>query len=413
MPTYSLTLRGSLDRRLTIEETDNNWLYLQELALSGSGGATGPQGETGATGPQGPTGSGTENTFTMSAHPSLTLADVGKWVMSYSDPDFEDFVLNAGPTTSLDSYTGSQGVVKVVELTGAQDAIPGEWILDLSQEYGGVTWSALIGNGNNRIFQISSNSTLSFYVKNLQFQPTDPYLASIVGSLSYTQSNPGWGTFSFPSDEESAAIMIEYYANNGFPDSNYTADGSFGDSFPYYITTTQSIWTSATRSGTELTLTLDPSADVLGGGDYIQVYYFDDNSEISANVEIQFPVENFLQFEILGILEDVSVGVATITEIPNIYEFVATEGMPIPSGTSSFIYTLPPNPNSGDSIFANFWVIKEGGEGLINFFTLAQQFESENLSFNYLFQSPVYVPLSSGDVGTSIKFKRTNAFLNN
>lgn len=411
MPTYSLTLRGSLDRRLTIEETDNNWLYLQELALSGSGGATGPQGETGATGPQGPTGSGTENTFTMSAHPSLTLADVGKWVMSYSDPDFEDFVLNAGPTTSLDSYTGSQGVAKLVELTGAQDGSPGEWIFDLTQEYGGVTWSALIGDDNNIIFQISSINSVSFYVKNLHFQPTDPYLASIVGSLSYTQSNPGWGTFSFPSDEESAAIMIEYYANNGFPDSNYTADGSFGDPFPYHITTTQSVWTSATRSGTELTLTLDPSANVLDGGDYIQVYYFNE-SEISANVEIQFSVQNSLQFPILGILEDVSDGVATISDYPLLYEFVVNEGLPTQSGTTSMIYTIPRNLNQNDSILINYWVVPEGSDGLINFLVFASQFDNESVPFSLFINGPIYTPLHNGMAGDLIKFKKVTPSFN-
>ena len=51
MPTYSLTLRGDLNRRLSYEELDNNFLYLEEAG--GGGGAT-PNpyfvifGETGA-----------------------------------------------------------------------------------------------------------------------------------------------------------------------------------------------------------------------------------------------------------------------------------------------------------------------------------------------------------------------------
>jgi hypothetical protein len=61
MPTYSLTLRQPLGRKLTIQEVDNNWLYLQDLASQsgggvGSQGATGPQGATGSSGPQGATG---------------------------------------------------------------------------------------------------------------------------------------------------------------------------------------------------------------------------------------------------------------------------------------------------------------------------------------------------------------------
>lgn len=36
MSTYSLNLRGELNRRLSINEMDGNFLYLQELALSGT-----------------------------------------------------------------------------------------------------------------------------------------------------------------------------------------------------------------------------------------------------------------------------------------------------------------------------------------------------------------------------------------
>jgi hypothetical protein len=39
MSTYSLTLRQPLGRKLTISELDNNFLYLQELALSATGGS--------------------------------------------------------------------------------------------------------------------------------------------------------------------------------------------------------------------------------------------------------------------------------------------------------------------------------------------------------------------------------------
>jgi len=71
MPTYSLTLREPLGRKLTIQEVDNNWLYLQDLASQsggvGSQGATGPQGATGSAGPQGATGpSGVGGTIDIS-----------------------------------------------------------------------------------------------------------------------------------------------------------------------------------------------------------------------------------------------------------------------------------------------------------------------------------------------------------
>ena len=61
MSTYSLSLRQNLNRRLTIQEADSNWIYLEQLALSGSGGSgatgpTGPQGIQGDPGPRGATG---------------------------------------------------------------------------------------------------------------------------------------------------------------------------------------------------------------------------------------------------------------------------------------------------------------------------------------------------------------------
>jgi len=89
MSTYSLNLRSDLKRRLTINEMDGNFLYLQDLAISatagqgivgptgaagpqgatgpaGNNGATGPagiQGATGSTGATGPAGSGISNGY--------------------------------------------------------------------------------------------------------------------------------------------------------------------------------------------------------------------------------------------------------------------------------------------------------------------------------------------------------------
>ena len=50
---YSLTLRGNLDRKLTISELDNNFLYLDNKS---GGGSQGPQGPQGNSGPQGNNG---------------------------------------------------------------------------------------------------------------------------------------------------------------------------------------------------------------------------------------------------------------------------------------------------------------------------------------------------------------------
>ena len=41
MPTYSLTLRQSVNRKLTIQEMDENFLYLESISGGGTGGAGG------------------------------------------------------------------------------------------------------------------------------------------------------------------------------------------------------------------------------------------------------------------------------------------------------------------------------------------------------------------------------------
>jgi hypothetical protein len=53
MSTYSLTLRSEKGSKLTIEELDNNFLFLSE---NGGSGPQGPVGPSGLIGPQGPTG---------------------------------------------------------------------------------------------------------------------------------------------------------------------------------------------------------------------------------------------------------------------------------------------------------------------------------------------------------------------
>ena len=63
MPLITRQEKGS---KLTIQDLDNNLIYLENLALNatasqgstGPQGVTGPQGIQGATGPQGPAGTG-------------------------------------------------------------------------------------------------------------------------------------------------------------------------------------------------------------------------------------------------------------------------------------------------------------------------------------------------------------------
>ena len=57
MPTYSLILRGEISRKITVEELDGNFLYLESISGGGSA-STGPQGDQGPQGfgSQGPQG---------------------------------------------------------------------------------------------------------------------------------------------------------------------------------------------------------------------------------------------------------------------------------------------------------------------------------------------------------------------
>lgn len=67
----ALILRGDLDRKVTAQELDANFVYLESISggsasvgPTGPQGATGPQGIQGPTGPQGPTGSGSSCALT-------------------------------------------------------------------------------------------------------------------------------------------------------------------------------------------------------------------------------------------------------------------------------------------------------------------------------------------------------------
>jgi hypothetical protein len=416
----ALKLRGESNLKLTIEELDGNFTYLEQLALSGTSsgsGATGPVGATGPTGATGPAGSGSTNTFTMSAHPSLTLSDIGKWVMSYSDPDFIDFMSNAGPTTSLDSYTGSHGVCKVVELTGTQSGSSGFWVYDASASYNGSTLSSL--DTSSFIFRVASMNDAYFYKKNMGFQLDDPYLSSIIPSMTYSNYDNGYGTVSYPGDDLSAAILLEYYCNNGFPTYNgefqyYTADSEYGDTYPYHIQSTQSVFESATRVGTELTMELSPYSYFTEGSNNVYVYYHDANlaiNQVQPVVAIKFPKIDTYQFQILGILDGLSSGVATITVVPEVYEFQVFEGTPNIGGTTSIISVVPPSNLSEFSIFLNYWVPPTGGVGLINLLSYLSTINVEKSLFEILANCPIYTPISTGVIGDVIKFKKITPIL--
>ena len=143
MSTYSLNLRSLLNRRLTINEMDGNFLYLQDLAISatagqgivGPTGATGPRGATGsigATGSRGatgPAGSGISNGYRgfyaginrlSGQYPNITQIFISKsanaiYKNKTDNPDNEDFYVS--------NLTGSDTVV-ILNIYGADNKKP-------------------------------------------------------------------------------------------------------------------------------------------------------------------------------------------------------------------------------------------------------------------------------------------------
>jgi hypothetical protein len=149
MSTYSLNLRSLLNRRLTINEMDGNFLYLQDLAISatagqgivgptgatgprgatGSIGATGSRGATGSIGATGPAGSGISNGYRgfyaginrlSGQYPNITQIFISKsanaiYKNKTDNPDNEDFYVS--------NLTGSDTVV-ILNIYGADNKKP-------------------------------------------------------------------------------------------------------------------------------------------------------------------------------------------------------------------------------------------------------------------------------------------------
>ena len=76
MPTYSLTLRQDIGRRLTIPEMDGNFQYLEELALCGGGSAVDlPEGYVAIGGGYGNSATGSQFFTFDSACKNLVVGD--------------------------------------------------------------------------------------------------------------------------------------------------------------------------------------------------------------------------------------------------------------------------------------------------------------------------------------------------
>ena len=377
----NLNLRSQLGRKLSINELDDNFSNIENAINNGS-------------------------LTEVKAHSSLTQSDIGKFVMSYTDPSWTEWVINGG---TISGFTGSISEARVVYLGGTTSGQNGKWTLDFSETYGGENWDSL--NDSDRFLEISTNKN-SVQIKkyNLQFQSEDPYLSTIVDSLTYSLVDDLYGTYSVTTDPTSLAILFEYYVNNGIPylnqpsENSYTADGRLSNTEPYFITSTFSTpFVSATRSGTSVQFEIDKDSELNS------VYYFGDSfNPITADVEL-IPLNDlaYVEYPVIGVLEDLKDGMAYISPMPEIIEVSPTTG--IYTGTQSNIITnIPTNLNNLELGVLNTWVIS-GGEDLVNLGSYLTN--NSDVYFSYITNSPSYTPITTGMVGDKIVFKKTFPFL--
>jgi hypothetical protein len=378
----NLNLRGDLGRKLSISELDSNFSNIQDAINNGS-----------------------SKTFQLKAHSSLTTDDIGKFVISYSDPSWNDYIIGGGTPSS---FTASLNEARLPFLAGTTSGVNGKWTIDFAATYGGETWEQLANN--IRFLEVSSNSSISIFKQNLRFQELDPYLSPIIDSLTYSTDDLGYGTVSFTDDPTSVAILFEYYINNGIPyagspnSNNYTADGSYSAPEPYFITQTYSTpFVSATRSGTEVQFEIGKDSVVY------TIYYYEEQKNISPDVPLQEEnLKAYLTYPVVGILESLEGGTASISQVPEIIELSPTTG--IYDGTqdefTNLIVAL--NPSDEFTIFANYWYVS-GGDDLISLF---YYFDANQPGFFMSINSPLYRAITSGVVGDKITFVKSIPFGN-
>ena len=378
----NLNLRGDLGRKLSISELDSNFSNIQDAINNG-----------------------TSKTFKLKAHSSLTTDDIGKFVISYTDPSWNDYIEGGGTPSS---FTASLSEARLPFLAGTTSGVNGKWTIDFAATYNSETWTDL--NPGDFFINISANNSTEIRKRNLQFQSEDPYLSPIINSLTYSLVNNGWGTHSVTTDPNSLAILFEYYVNNGIPyrgqpnNNSYTADGSYGDTPPYFITQTFSTpFVSATRSGTSVQFEI--GVDI--GNFYGMRYYGNYGDLISPDVPLQ--PQNlipYLTYPVVGILENLEGGTASISQVPEIIELSPTTGI-YDTNQEEFKNLIvafnSPLTTQDELFFQNYWYVS-GGDDLINF---VYYFDTNLPGSSMYLNSPIYKAITSGVVGDKITFIKT------
>mgnify|MGYP000880706726 FL=1 len=194
--TYSLTLRRNVNRKLTIEEMDNNLLYLQSLIGAGATGSTGPTGAPGIEGSTGDTG------------------DTGP-------------IGPTGPTGSIDTYNLIFGTSSIT--TGHRLSVIGGT---------GGGWVQL-EDGNNYVYVDDENIRIitndNPWIFTTQSKLIMPYNADILDSNNITVLQKFRGTFSATIAIPAKGVTTSF---NIGPNFSYTRDQPvlvYYDDNPYYF----------------------------------------------------------------------------------------------------------------------------------------------------------------------------------
>lgn len=431
MPTYSLTLRGSLNRRMYTEELDNNFLYLQQLALSGTSsggtgsvgpqgpagatgaagpvgatGAQGPQGIQGATGAQGPAGSGGTGSsyMTMSAHSSLSVSDIGKFVISYTDHQGLIDHVDSGSPSTPNGFTGSVNEARVVFYSGGSASSDGIYEIDFaatySTGYGAIGIEDLEFDGSlSQVFytniDLAGDAGLSQFLslrRNYSLSSlSDPYFTDLFTSPTYsgfTSSYDGVNKVWSASNAESWAILFKYYADNGIPSNDY--DPGKGQ----MVTTTVAASFSVGLSGSVATLTFD--SDIVE--DIVDIQWWGTSYagyEPTAIQELEAGIANYPTQPVIGILRDLTGGVASVEQYPDEVTLSTTY--------SNYSNVIIP---TGDVTY-DTWIVSENGSLRPYYAWLSSSsITNDSVQSEIIFNSLFYRCVTSGDVGDDIKFVR-------
>lgn len=190
MSTYSLTLRQPLGRKLTISELDNNFLYLQELAISATGGSAS-------------IGSEFEQTNTTTGFKLVNRSEVSFFVGTIS---------LAGSYFTNSTTTWLNGII------------------DATQAGGGLQTGMTYLDTSSNLFQFSINGVdLALDAINIT--------SSIGTSLTMATAGTAWYYLDFNSDVQNVAIINDNGIKNYVATQSSISFGSLTD--PFGSVTTQ------------------------------------------------------------------------------------------------------------------------------------------------------------------------------